>query len=200
MTEVEIKAPVEEPEVIERRIAALSEFQGEYLKEDRYYCLAEECKKPLREGTEETRRTEKKAALSERARFRLRFSGGEAVVTYKRKRLEGSHEVNEEHEFAVSDPDAFEAFAAGIGYRLCARKRKSGKQYRSGDGTGIELAEVSGLGWYLEIEALVEEDDREAVAAAKERVAELFRRLGIDEERFERRYYIDMLAEAGEEL
>lgn len=188
MTEVEMKARIENPEETERAVASLAEYRGDYCKDDRYYCPAE------RGGDGDA-----STATSERARFRLRIQESGATVTYKRKRLEGNHEVNEEHEFGVSDPDAFDAFARGIGYRVCARKRKNGRQYRSEDGTGIEIAEVAGLGWYLEIEMLVAGGDAEEVNAAKKRVAGLFRQLGIGQERFEPRYYIDMLAEAGKD-
>lgn len=197
MTEVEMKARVEDPEEIERAVASLAKYGGNYLKEDRYYCHGESVRPVSKQAEDFPEGTQK--LPSEQSRFRLRLQESGATVTYKRKRLEGNHEVNEEHEFGVSDPEAFDAFARGIGYRVCARKRKSGREYRMEDGTGIEIAEVAGLGWYVEIEVLVEDGGPEEVTAAKERVAELFRQLGIGQERFEPRYYIDMLAEAGKD-
>jgi predicted adenylyl cyclase CyaB len=195
VTEVEIKARVEDPAEIEHRIAALAEFHSAYVKEDRYYCPAEG--EPTTSGDDAAGVAQ--GAPAERARFRLRVQDDAALVTYKRKRLEGDHEVNEEHEFSISDVREFEAFAEGIGYQVCARKHKSGRRYRTPDGAGIELAEVRGLGWFVEIEILVAAGNPSGRDAAKQRILELFDQLSIGQERFERRYYIDMLAEAGKD-
>jgi predicted adenylyl cyclase CyaB len=195
VTEVEIKARVANPAEIEQRIAALAEFHRAYVKEDRYYCPAES--EPVSSGNDTA--AEARGAPAERARFRLRVQDDGALVTYKRKRLEGDHEVNEEHEFSVSDVREFEAFAEGIGYQVCACKHKSGRRYRTSDGAGIELAEVRGLGWFVEIEILVADGNPSGRDAAKQRILELFDQLAIGQERFERRYYIDMLAEAGKD-
>jgi predicted adenylyl cyclase CyaB len=189
VTEIEMKARVQDPEAMKAAISALGEYDGDYLKDDRYYCAADDA------GGGPSGAPAAGGRPAERARFRLRQSEGTAVVTYKKKRLEGNHEVNEEQEFTVSDGERFHALMEELGFRVCARKEKRGSQYHSADGTGIELAKVEGLGWFLEIEALIVSRGTEEIAAAKERVARLFRRLGVSEEQFERRYYIDMLAE-----
>lgn len=66
----------------------------------------------------------------------------------------------------------------------------------------LELSEVGHLGFFIEIEKLLERDDPGAVATAREEIRWLLGSLGIGPAKIEPRYYIDMIAavERGERI
>ena len=185
--EVELKAWVDEPQALARLLETRFRFAGSYLKEDRYYRIQSDAGKPAVE-------------------FRLRREGEGWIVTSKEKAIQDGVEVNREHEFGVSDGDSFDRFARHIGAKLFITKAKRGKRFRDeslgSEGVTIELSEVEGLGWFVEIECLVDPDRAEEVPKARERVRGLLATLGVGERLVEPRYYIDMLAElaAGKKL
>lgn len=184
--EVEIKAHVDDPERL-RRILVERFGQGEgYLKEDVYFALAAGAG-GLPAGA---------AAADAPREFRLRRENGLAFVTFKRKSLEAGVEANEETEFTVDDPAAFESFAGFLGAKVFSRKRKEGLRFRSGDLT-IELSDVARLGWFIEIEMLVEAERTDRIEKARKDVRAVLASLEIGEDRIEPRYYTDMLAELG---
>ena len=78
------------------------------------------------------------------------------------------------------------------GFSLKARKEKrcQAYQYRK---FRIELNTVKGLGLFLEIERLVKGESE--VPEAKEGLLTLFRRLGFGPAAFERKLYLELLAE-----
>ncbi|MDR2734923.1 MAG: class IV adenylate cyclase [Spirochaetota bacterium] len=182
--EVEIKAYVVDPV---RLKAVLLERYGsgeEFQKRDLYFAYAERIERTSR-------------LRADQLAFRLRYeqSGGEemSIVTAKKKNMQASVEINEEYEFAVSDPEAFCAFAAALGYGIALEKNKIGQAWTPEPRVTIELALVAGLGHFVEIENLV--DAESAVAAAHDRVRALLASLGFDEQDIEPRYYTDMLEE-----
>ena len=215
-TEVEIKAWVENPDALRTFLRERSEYRGSFVKEDTYFCrrsgggtadsaavvtdrdVAVSDRDAASDGTAAER------PLSETALFRLRIQNGTAIVTYKEKSLDGGTEINREHEFTVSDVDAFAAFVEGVGFSPCVRKRKEGEVFRWGE-TNVELSFVETLGWFVEIERIVETgpgvtrgpEDAEMVAAAVEEakgtIHALLDRMGIGSDKIEKRYYVDML-------
>jgi predicted adenylyl cyclase CyaB len=58
-----------------------------------------------------------------------------------------------------------------------------------------ELSEVEGLGWFIELEIIADNEDRETIEAGRGRLLSLLKSLGIGEEQIEERYYSDMLME-----
>jgi len=177
--EVEIKAHARDPErlkaMLEERYGRGADFQ----KRDVYFSQ------------------EQGVAGSEGLAFRLRFERGageeSSIVTAKKKGMRAGVEINEEHEFCVSDPDAFCAFAAALGYGAALEKNKIGQAWSPEPGVTIELAEVAGLGHFIEIENMV--DAEGAIPAAHDRVRALLVSLGLGEQEIEPRYYTDMLKE-----
>jgi len=129
--------------------------------------------------------------------FRLRNDGagdglpGPDVVTIKQKGMRDGVEVNNEVEFTVDSADAFHAFAQSLGYRVAIEKRKRGHVWEVESGVHIELAEVSGLGWFVEIEALL--DGQGEIPAAEAQVRSLLQSLGVAETDIEPRYYTSLL-------
>jgi adenylate cyclase class 2 len=133
-------------------------------------------------------------------RERTAQDGGEAretiLATYKSKEVRDGIEVNDEHEFAVSDAEAFAGLLASLGLEPGLRKHKQGWAWAIGK-VHAELCEVSGqtrsLGWFLELEILAEDADPETVAAAREELLALLDRAGLPRERIEGRYYSELL-------
>ena len=175
--EVEIKAWVDDLAALRKRVAARYPFVAVHDKVDVYYRI------PVPEGERD--------GVPE---FRLRVDGGRSIVTAKRKRVVNGVEINDEMEYEVSDPVAFERFAAYLGATVFARKHKVGDSYRAESAT-IELSHVEGLGDFVEIEWLLEEADTARIQAAETGVRTLLEELGVSAERIEPRYYVDLLAE-----
>ncbi len=161
-----------ESDRIEAEIARICEFRKEFRKKDIYYHIPGD---------------------PDPTSFRIRDDTGTPVVTYKNKTMAGNAEVNEEHEFTVSDEGEFRGLISLMGAGEVIRKEKRGKAYRYGDLT-VEVCTVAGLGRFVEVEALLDSADKAGDSIGK--IREFLARVGIREEQICKRYYIDMLMEA----
>lgn len=132
-------------------------------------------------------------------RFRLRESGGQALITVKEKSpKQGGRAVNE-YEFEVSDAEAFREFARIFGCRVMLRKRKRGRRYLLLEhgpllfarGPMVELVTIDGLGNYVEIEIMAA--DPSQIPAAEARLKEVLRELCLPESEIEPRAYTALL-------
>lgn len=185
MIEVELKARVRDPRSVEAAVAAFASRAGEVDKRDSYW-------RAPGWRSDEVKRD-----------FRVRYEDGTSVVTFKEKREEGGIEVNVEREFGVTDPEAFAELALRLGCERWYEKRKRGSRYEvasacaAGGKATIEIVEVEGLGPFIEIEVLIEEPEPEAVAAARSELLGILARAGLGEADIERRFYSELLAEAG---
>ncbi len=96
--------------------------------------------------------------------FRIRNEEGTTIITQKEKHItpEGM-EMNDEHEFCVKEPDAFKNFMSSKGYSLAYQKTKTVQQYRF-ENLLVEIVDIEGLGSFLEVESLVE-DEEQAISA-----------------------------------
>jgi predicted adenylyl cyclase CyaB len=174
MTEIELKAHIDDPAAVERQVASFASYQRAFDKSDEYW---------HGQLWREARGTKG---------FRLRRDDGKAVVTFKRKTSFDGMEVNEETEFEVSDPIAFDALVERLGCERYYSKRKRGTAYGYDDCT-IELVSVDGLGSFIEIECLVEGDDPVRVSGAKAKVRSILARAGVPESRIEARGYSELI-------
>ncbi len=132
-------------------------------------------------------------------RFRLREFSDRAIVTAKEDIASVDCSTVREYEFEISDADAFRNFARLFGFRELIRKRKQGKRFqvrseREDEPPAIvELVCIEGLGNFVEIEIMVEGEDR--IESAESRVMALLAELGILESALEPRAYTLMLYE-----
>jgi len=181
--EVELKARLVDPAAVEKRLREFASFVRDFEKRDSYWHGPDW---RINRGTKG---------------FRLRTDGARTTVTFKNKRSEGGIEINHEREFSVSDLPTFDEFLERLGCEPFYEKRKRGKRFEVDPGSGapiaLELAEVEGLGWFLEIEALVPEDDPAAVALAQGEIRALLAKTGLEETAIEGRYYSELLIAAG---
>jgi adenylate cyclase class 2 len=118
-------------------------------------------------------------------------------VTYKSKELREGLEVNDELEFGVDSPEVFGEFLGRLGFKPGIAKKKRGRCWKQGDLTA-EIAEVEGLGWFIELEILADNSRPETVAEARRRLLDFLREAGVGEDRIEPRYYTEMLREKRE--
>ncbi|HKL58484.1 MAG TPA: adenylate cyclase [Sphaerochaeta sp.] len=186
--EVELKAHVLDHVLLQQRIEALVGISPALceLKEDTYFSLPGE---------------------DVHFRMRLEQSGpsfdtmqGHVVFTYKDKTRKEGIEVNEEVEFSSpSDQSPFALqFFLNMGYELYIKKTKRGYLYTypvSGElpVLTIELVEVLGLGWFLEMEFVLEDIAKARVELAKAFLLSVLDELGIDHSQIEEKYYMHLL-------
>ncbi|MDR0561587.1 MAG: class IV adenylate cyclase [Spirochaetaceae bacterium] len=179
-TEIELKAHVEDREALKSAAASFARFSGSFEKEDVYWYgpgMIPKSGLRIRQETD----TDPQGAVAR-----------SLAVTYKIKETRNGIEVNDEREFTVSDIGNFEELLRRLGLAPGTRKRKRGWSWDY-EGIAIELAEISGLGWFAELEILADNDRPDTVAHARSRLLTLLRRLGIGEDKIETRYYTEML-------
>lgn len=132
------------------------------------------------------------------ADFRIRQENSILVLTRKQKEHRNDRvEVNDEIEFTVPRKEsvALHAFFESLGYVPLIEKGKQGNLWKDG-GLSIELVHVVGLGYYLEMERLLEDSATdEQVQSALEELSDLRTRLGVAGYPLEGRYYLEMLQE-----
>lgn len=178
--EVELKAHVADRDACRRRLLSVcgGDMTDEW-KEDVYYALP-----------------------GGPALFRIRFERygngeGNLLFTSKEKTIRDGVEVNREHEFVASgrERENAYAFAASLGYVVYVSKVKRGESCHiplpDFVPLHVELVEVPPLGWFVEMEFLVE--DEKNVSRAKALLHEVLAHLGIPESSIEGKYYMDML-------
>ena len=189
-TEIELKAHVRDSGALKALLHEKAEYSGAFEKDDTYWARAAP---PAPDAP----------ALRLRVRRQKRTlpdgsAASATVATYKAKEVRGGLEVNDELEFEVSPGPEFEGFLKSMGFAPGISKRKRGWDF-SRDGITAELAEVEGLGWFIELEILASGIDagslEETVEAAREKLLGFLDELGIGREAIESRYYTEMLKE-----
>jgi adenylate cyclase class 2 len=191
--EIELKVRVEDQNALSERLSLLAPLAALSFEKDDCYWIA-----PPGGG--------KGGNGSGRPVLRLRkertvYPGGKAgekaLVTRKTKEVREGIEINDEREFAVSDPAVFEGLLRDLGLEPGTRKRKRGRAWTAG-GIHAELCEVSGLkrslGWFLEIEILAESAGESVVAGARKELLDFLEKIDIPRDRIEERYYAELLA------
>ena len=188
--EIELKAWVDDAASARKALALFAVKAGDFDKDDAYWLPVPRLG-PVTPASPDPHR----AALTLGSGVRIRKEGATAIINYKNKEVRSGIEVNDEREFEVSDVQAFEGLLQRLGLAVHLRKRKRGEAWRAGE-ILIELAEVEGLGLFVEIEILAESDGEAIVESARERLLAVLDRLGVDRRRIESRYYSEMLKES----
>ncbi len=179
MIEIELKARVANPAALAQKITAYAVYQGSFDKRDDYWLSPS--------GASENAK-----AFQIRVR-RQHADRDTAIASFKKKKRRAGIEINDEREFAIDPASIFEEFLKNLGFRVWISKRKRGEAWRDGR-TLIELAEVVGLGHFVELEILEEEDSAETVETARAELLASLRRIGLSEGDIENRYYTELLS------
>ncbi|MDR3343619.1 MAG: class IV adenylate cyclase [Treponema sp.] len=180
--EIELKAWVDDSNGLKTRIDSLACFSGSFEKGDAYWHSVAPVPLPP-------------SGVRIREAMYIDVAGRvtrHTWVTYKVKEVREGIEVNDEHEFEVSDKAAFEGLLRRFGLEPGVTKHKQGWAWQYA-GITVELALVAGLGWFVELEILTDTGNEDIVADARTRLLTLLQQLGIPEEKIESRYYTEML-------
>ncbi len=197
MTEIELKAHVDDRPALRHRLKQFAEYACTVIRDDTYYGTSPQDRHKLRIRHERH--------LSENGTV----AAEDFLVTYKRKEkrtaLDGTVlEVNDERECTVSSPDALTAFLRDAGYSVQLEKHKEVEDWQTSvnnikdaDGTPVkatlEICTVPPLGDFLEIEILAPSDDETTVSLARQELSKLLEKSGIGADKIEPRYYSELL-------
>jgi len=163
---VEIKAHLSEPEEVRRRAAALADGPPELLEQDDTFFICPAGRLKLR-----------------------RFGDGAAeLISYRREDMAGPRE-SRFIKAPIADPDALEA-ALGAALGVLGRVRKRRFLYLTGQ-TRIHLDEVEGLGWFLELEVVLE--DHQSTADGAQIARELMAAFGLRDADLVDVAYVDLI-------
>jgi adenylate cyclase class 2 len=183
--EIELKAHVDDPEAVKKRLSALGVWGGSYIKEDCYWNGAGALPPSGLRVRHETR------TLPDRT------TAAACIVTFKTKEKRDGIEVNEENEFTVSDGGTFSALLPRLGLHEDYRKKKAGEVWIVDGDITAELAQVGdsrrSLGFFLELEIISDRDDPDTVRIARSRLLTLLAACALPESQIEPRYYAEML-------
>ncbi|HUX11956.1 MAG TPA: hypothetical protein VMW87_02960 [Spirochaetia bacterium] len=203
-TEIEIKAWARDPAAVRRELDKLCTFERSYLKKDIYLhgpagrphdSWAHWRQEGLSAGPDGTPTRPRD--------FRLRIEGGAATCTFKDRSLSAGIEINREEEFTVSDARLFLELSARLGCRVFSCKVKEGFRYwRAGEIPVVaELSHIAGLGDFIEVECVVD-DNAGPTAPGREETFTALRRflvlLGVDAGDIESTPYAKLLADRSE--
>jgi adenylate cyclase class 2 len=194
--EIELKAHVKGGEALKRLLFEKAEYLYAFEKEDTYYFPSSPSNIP-RSGVR--LRGESKTLSDGTVRKA-------AYVTYKTKEVRDGIEVNDEKEFEVCSSQCspiavFDEFLKMAGLKPGFSKRKRGWAF-SRDEINAELLEVEKLGWFLEMEIVVDNVERgimkdTTVEEKKKQLMEFLSDLDIEKDAIESRYYSEMLKKLG---
>ena len=180
VTEIELKAHVSDYEAIKCILSEKGEYLGAFEKEDSYWF------------TEEASKSCKEYRLRKEKRVIDGTEKSACFIGYKKKEVREEIEINDEREFEVKPGEVVEEFFQDLDLRPGISKRKKGWAY-SWEGITAELVEVDGLGWFIELEILSNNNKSESFDAAKKRLLDFLASLGIEKEAIESRFYTEML-------
>ncbi len=114
------------------------------------------------------------------------------TLDLKRKTRKKGLEMNPEILFPILSRRAGHRLLENLGLKLTAKKQKHSAIYGSKN-IALELHRVPGLGDFLEIEVLAK--TKREIPAARKKLVALFARFGFSPSQWERRYYLELLAQ-----
>lgn len=128
--------------------------------------------------------------------MRVRDNTGSLEATVKeRRKNERGEEDNLEYEISLGDTKLDDAllFFKNLGFDFYYNKYKDGWDWNL-DGIHIELLKVNDLGWFLEMEALMDFDSSvEVVNQKREQLSSLLHQFGVDDSQIEAKSYKSMI-------
>jgi len=190
--EIELKAHVRDSEALRILLINKARYLCSFEKEDTYYFPVNNSDIP-------------KSGIRLRSESKTLPDGTEkknVYVTYKTKEVKDGIEINDEKEFEINSSQnttitVFDEFLKMMGLRPGLSKTKKGWSF-SKEEINAELMEVKKLGWFLEMEIVVNDiDDQEkrdiAISEGKKKLMDFFSDLCIEKDAIESRYYSEML-------
>ena len=187
-TEIELKAHIEDIEVLRLLLLEKAQYAGAFEKDDAYW-QPEGNHTSLKGSSSGLRIRKEKRTLPDGQEENL------TLATTKEKEVKNGIEVNKEREFEIR-PDAryFEDYLSSLGLRSTFSKQKKGWLFSFGE-LNIELLEVKNLGPFIELEIVTDFTSEDAITKRKEQLLDFLDSIGIKREAIESRFYSEMLAE-----
>ena len=183
--EIELKARLDESEPVKKRLSLLGTFLHLYEKYDSYWVLETGGGFTVRIRREKT--------------IQNGISNEIILVTNKVKEIKDGIEINDEQEFSVSSAELFEKLLLHTGMKLQMKKEKHGWAWHipkaAENPVLAELSMVKGLGWFIELELMIEDRSSKTIDICRKRLLNLLAELDITPEKIEPRPYSQMLAE-----
>lgn len=177
MIEIELKARVGDPTIVEARLNSFLSFVGTVEKHDEYWSI------PVLSSM----------VLTTGFRFRIRHEAEKTLITFKEKTYTNTIEVNREVEFGVQNEAAFRKFIEKMSARYIYSKQKKGKKWKGEGNLLAELVAVEGLGNFLEVEMLFEDGSKVKSESVKKNLIEIIERCGLSASDIEPRPYSQLL-------
>lgn len=173
MYEVEAKISISKNDynILYTKISKFADKVGDFYKKDIYYSDKDDYFMRIRE-----------------------FDNKEFFLTIKNKTIDLSIETNDELEFQIDSFEDFNNLFFELGFSKIKRKEKISQVFRYKN-ANLELNEIKSLGYFLEIEILLENESE--IFQAKKDLENLFLNLGYSSADFEKRYYLDLLDDLG---
>ena len=196
--EVELKAHLDDFEPVKERLSSLGRYYRSYQKSDSYW-LGPQAAPTLRIRRESGVEADGTAYES-------------VTATFKAKEITGGIEVNDEREFTVSDAALFEELLCRLGMSTARCKEKKGWAWhiaaeeagqaesakRPGSASRplilAELSLVKDLGWFLELEIMLDGECKQDIAESRRRLLALLARLEVSADKIEERPYTVLLS------
>lgn len=179
MIEVEIKIKIKNRQDLAGRLEELGFQQGDRIREEDIY---------FNSAFYDLR--EKDMALRIRKSVNLTTGADKSWMTYKGPKLDTISMTRKELEMEIGDGQVGEEILASIGYDQSYHVKKRRKYFHKGDITAC-LDQVYGLGNFLELEILVEEEsDREK---SLDRLIDILEQIGYQKEDVIQTSYLSML-------
>lgn len=157
MIEVEAKLKISNPDYIRKKIKSLGKFVGVQKKVDDYYTL-------------------ESLGYFPKKSLRIRHKDNVYEVNFK-KRISDTDKVyaKNETEFQIKNIDSFVNLILDFGFKKWLRKEKTTELYKIKNNFHIELNNVKGLGWFIEVEYLCNKSD---IKVARSSVLKIVEDLG----------------------
>jgi adenylate cyclase class 2 len=168
MLEIEIKAKIDNPDIMRERIKSLGGHYAETRNETDYYY-----NHPSRDFRETGEA------------FRIRVDDNGACVTYKGPRLGGKTKTRVENETDVGDFHVMRDIIESLGFKESGVVCKNREYYKYENAT-LTIDSVKGVGDFIEIEMVGE--DRSAIEPL---VLDIAGKIGVKD--FEKRSYLAMV-------
>ena len=177
--EIEIKLPIEKPEEILEKLLGQGFLETGHIKEDDMYYNSE---------YHDVRKYDE--ALRIRKSEDLRTGEKKAQINFKGKKIDRVSMSRREYETGVEDPDQMNEILTAIGFFPAAGVEKI-RRYLKRERMTACLDQVKGLGNFLELEVIVQEESQREKCLAE--MKDLLEKLGLSMENTVRTSYLTML-------
>jgi len=179
LLEVETKVKIDDVSALRKKIKKIAKFKKKESRTDDYFAI-------------------KRKGYPKKA-FRIRKSGGEYVVNFKKwltQYWDRQIVIKEEYEFQTKYPDQFLTLMDDLGFKQWLKKFKTTEKYtyKKDPRVIIEINFVRHLGYFMEMEYIAKPSE---MMKAKGKLREVLKELGVRQSQVTNKGYTKMLWDIG---